>query len=214
MQPGIVALGGTPGNPLSATWQGCADTEVANHAGLSIVAKADTNWTQEGNFEAVSGLLAQRDDIGAYIYEYADGFRGGVRAYEAANRPMDLILSLRTDEQGLFCDWEKVNNPNFKIRFVGNTSSGDSNERANVDVVEVTATDACGDGVVDSWEQCDDGNTTAGDCCSPTCQFESSATVCRAATGECDVAETCTGSSATCPANAESTSTSCLPNRS
>ena len=24
-------------------------------------------------------------------------------------------MALRTDEQGLFCDWEKTNNPNFKI---------------------------------------------------------------------------------------------------
>jgi ribose transport system substrate-binding protein len=115
MQPGIVALGGTPGNPLSATWQGCADKEVANHPDLKILAKADTNWTQEGNFEAVSGLLAQHDDIGAYIYEYADGFRGAIRAYESSAKPLDIVVALRTDEQGLFCDWEKANNPNFKI---------------------------------------------------------------------------------------------------
>ena len=83
---GIVELGGTPGNPLSATWQACAEKEVANHAGSRIIGKADTNWTQEGNFEAVSGLLAQHDDIGAYIYEYADGFRGALRAYEAAGK--------------------------------------------------------------------------------------------------------------------------------
>ena len=30
----------------------------------------------------------------------------------------------------------------------------------------------CGNGVLDHGEQCDDGNTVAGDCCSPTCQFE------------------------------------------
>jgi cysteine-rich repeat protein len=30
----------------------------------------------------------------------------------------------------------------------------------------------CGDGVVDDGEQCDDGNTTDGDCCSSTCQAE------------------------------------------
>jgi ABC-type sugar transport system substrate-binding protein len=112
---GIVELGGTPGNPLSATWQGCAEKEVANHSTLSIVGKADTNWTQEGNFEAVSGLLAQHDDIGAYIYEYADGFRGAVRAYEAANKKPEIVVALRTDEQGLFCDWEKANDPKFKI---------------------------------------------------------------------------------------------------
>ena len=31
---------------------------------------------------------------------------------------------------------------------------------------------ACGDGTVDAGEQCDDGNTTAGDGCSATCQHE------------------------------------------
>ncbi|MBI1813578.1 MAG: hypothetical protein HYR72_01225 [Deltaproteobacteria bacterium] len=30
----------------------------------------------------------------------------------------------------------------------------------------------CGDGVVDDGEECDDGNTTDGDCCSSTCQAE------------------------------------------
>ena len=33
-------------------------------------------------------------------------------------------------------------------------------------------TPACGDAVVDDGEQCDDGNTTDGDCCSSTCQLE------------------------------------------
>jgi ribose transport system substrate-binding protein len=112
---GVVALGGTPGNPLSATWQGCAEKEMASHEGMTLIGKADTNWTQEGNFEAVSGLLAQHDDIGAYIYEYADGFRGAVRAYEAAGKEPNIVVALRTDEQGLFCDWEKANDPDFKI---------------------------------------------------------------------------------------------------
>jgi cysteine-rich repeat protein len=59
----------------------------------------------------------------------------------------------------------------------------------------------CGDGVLEDTEQCDDGNTMEGDCCSSTCQFESSATECRPAAGVCDVAEFCTGASATCPSN-------------
>lgn len=112
---GVVELGGTPGNPLSATWQACADKELANHKDLSLVGKADTNWTQEGTFEAVSGLLAQNDNIGGYAYEYADGFRGALRAYDSAGKSPDIVVALRTDEQGLFCDWEKLNNPNFKV---------------------------------------------------------------------------------------------------
>lgn len=58
----------------------------------------------------------------------------------------------------------------------------------------------CGNGVIESMEQCDDGNTANGDCCSSSCQLEANTTVCRASAGVCDIAETCTGSSATCPA--------------
>ena len=52
---------------------------------------------------------------------------------------------------------------------------------------------ACGDGVLDLGEQCDDGNLIDGDCCSSTCQLETTDTVCRAAAGPCDVEEHCTG---------------------
>lgn len=111
----IVALGGTPGNPLSASWQKCAEEQAATLNGVSIVDKEDTNWTQEGTFAAVSAVLARFDAIDGYIYEYADGFRGAVRAYESAKRPMNMVVSLRTDEQGLFCDWEAANQDAFKI---------------------------------------------------------------------------------------------------
>lgn len=57
----------------------------------------------------------------------------------------------------------------------------------------------CGNSIVEGGEQCDDGNTAAGDCCSMTCLFEAAATVCRAAAGACDLEEKCTGTSARCP---------------
>lgn len=37
---------------------------------------------------------------------------------------------------------------------------------------------ACGDGIVDGGEQCDDGNTAAGDCCSATCSYDALLTPC------------------------------------
>lgn len=113
----VVALGGTPGNPLSATWQACSDAAIEGLDRLALLGKADTNWTQEGTFEAMSGFLSQHDQVDAVLYEYADGFRGGVRAFEAAGRPLDVIVTLRTDEQGLFCDWEGAANPDFRIFF-------------------------------------------------------------------------------------------------
>jgi ribose transport system substrate-binding protein len=111
----VVELGGTPGNPLSAAWQKCADDEIGKHASLKLLGKADTNWTQEGSFEAMSGFLSQDGAVDSVVYEYADGFRGGLRAYQAANKAPKLIVALRTDEQGLFCDWEKINDADFKI---------------------------------------------------------------------------------------------------
>lgn len=113
----VVMLGGTPGNQLSASWQRCAEQQFTGNSRVQVLGKADTNWTQEGTFQAMSSFLARYSDIDAILYEYSDGFRGGVRAYQAANRPLDVILTLRTDEQGLFCDWEQVNNPNFRIFF-------------------------------------------------------------------------------------------------
>lgn len=86
----------------------------------------------------------------------------------------------------------------------------------------------CGNGQLEAGEQCDDGNLTAGDCCSPLCQFEglnspcasdgnvctvdqcdgagtcahfagNTGAVCRSAAGGCDVAEVCNGLSSACP---------------
>jgi len=60
----------------------------------------------------------------------------------------------------------------------------------------------CGDGILVPGEQCDQGaaNGTPASCCTATCTFKASGTQCRASSGApCDVAESCTGSSAICP---------------
>jgi ribose transport system substrate-binding protein len=120
----IVFLGGFPGNPLSKTWQACEKPALSKS--IEVVGVGDTNWTQEGTFKAMSGFLSKYPDLKGVSYEYADGFLGGVRAYEAANRPLNIVLTLRTDEMQLLCDWKKMNNPNFKIF---NTSGGNFETR-------------------------------------------------------------------------------------
>ncbi len=87
----------------------------------------------------------------------------------------------------------------------------------------------CGNGTIESGEQCDDGNLVDGDCCSATCQFEPNGGacgdgsssdcdgpdtcnngqcsqnrrpqgfVCRASNSLCDEAEVCDGQSSLCP---------------
>ncbi len=109
----VAFLGGTPGNPLSAYWQGCEEKELSKN--LTLVGRADTSWTQQGTLEAVSGFISSNPDIKGYSYEAADSFLGGVRAYQSANLPLDIVLTLRTDEVDMFCEWKKINNPNFKI---------------------------------------------------------------------------------------------------
>ncbi len=71
--------------------------------------------------------------------------------------------------------------------------------------VPAQAAPVCGNQVLESGEDCDDGNTDPGDCCSPTCQYESAATECRAAAGLCDAPDFCDGAG-TCPADAKFTS--------
>jgi cysteine-rich repeat protein len=57
----------------------------------------------------------------------------------------------------------------------------------------VTATPGlCGNGNVDPGEQCDDGNTVNGDCCSATCHFEPAGTSCNDY-NTCTTGEKCNG---------------------
>ena len=60
---------------------------------------------------------------------------------------------------------------------------------------------SCGNGVLEVGESCDDGNTDPGDCCDAMCQIEPIMTECRASAGMCDVAESCDGVTALCPAD-------------
>jgi ABC-type sugar transport system substrate-binding protein len=109
----VVFLGGTPGNGLSKAWQTCE--KPALNSGIELVGTADTNWTRQGAAQAMSGFLSKYPDLKGISYEYADGFLGGIQAYQAAHKALNVVLTLRTDEMGLFCTWKKIGNPNFKI---------------------------------------------------------------------------------------------------
>lgn len=61
-------------------------------------------------------------------------------------------------------------------------------------IIEIM-TPQCGNGHLTIDEECDDGNTSAGDCCSATCRFEPAANVCDDGL-TCSVADTCDGAGA------------------
>lgn len=76
-----------------------------------------------------------------------------------------------------------------------------TDQRGGVDTESVTInvgapSALCGNGVLNGGEQCDGGA-----CCTAGCQLRVAGAVCRAASGPCDVAETCSGASPSCPAN-------------
>ena len=94
----IVFLGGTPGNGLSKGWQTCE--KPALNKSIQVVGTADTNWTRQGSLQAMSGFLSKYPDLKGVSYEYADGFIGGVQAYKAAKKPINLVLTLRDRRDG------------------------------------------------------------------------------------------------------------------
>lgn len=91
--------------------------------------------------------------------------------------------------------------PDGNIVAVGTSGEYESSRLVLARYLAAPATPRCGDGVRTLGEQCDDGNTSAGDCCAADCTLEAAGTICRASGGACDTAETCTGASAVCPAD-------------
>jgi ribose transport system substrate-binding protein len=111
----IGVMGGTPGNALSAGWQRCLIPALDD--GIDLVSEpADTYWVNDIALQTVLGWLSSTPDIAGYAYEYADGLYTALDAYETVGVPVDdLVITVRTDEQTLFCDWVDRDNPNYQI---------------------------------------------------------------------------------------------------
>ena len=121
----IAFLGGFPGNPLSAGWQTCE--KPALNPNIHVVATAATNWDPSKVQQVVAGLLAKYPDIKGWSYEYGRGMaQGAVAAYKAAGKPSNTVLTLRTDDVGMGCTFDKMKNPNLKMFYY---TSGNSQIR-------------------------------------------------------------------------------------
>jgi cysteine-rich repeat protein len=76
---------------------------------------------------------------------------------------------------------------------VTNPDSGLSFTRTDIGAAAAAAAPAvCGNGTVETGEDCDDGGTVAGDCCSATCAFEPLASPCTDGNA-CTDGDTCNG---------------------
>ena len=74
-------------------------------------------------------------------------------------------------------------------------TAGNEHKAYAFDVFTLAQQTVCGDGAVGGSEECDDGNTADGDCCSSTCEFETSGSACDDADA-CTTLDTCDGAGA------------------
>jgi ribose transport system substrate-binding protein len=110
----IAFLGGFPGNPLSASWQKCE--QAALNPNIHVVANGPTNWDPSKVQGVVAGILAQHPGVKGWSYEYGLGMaQGAFSAYKAAGLPFNAVLTLRTDDVGMGCAFNKLNNPKLKM---------------------------------------------------------------------------------------------------
>jgi hypothetical protein len=85
---------------------------------IEVLGPADTFWANDVALQVVNGWLSTDPDIAGYSYEYADGLYTALDAYDTLGVELDdLVVTLRTDEQTLFCDWVERANPNYRIWF-------------------------------------------------------------------------------------------------
>ena len=118
----IAFLGGFPGNPLSLGWQTCE--RPALNPNIHVVATEPTNWDPSKVQQVVAGILAKYPDIKGWSYEYGLGMaQGAFAAYQAAGLPFNAVLTLRTDDVGMGCAFDKLNNPKLQMYYYtsGNT---------------------------------------------------------------------------------------------
>jgi ABC-type sugar transport system substrate-binding protein len=109
----IALLGGTPGNTQSPAWQKCE--KAALNKNIKVVATADTGWTRQGALQAMAGILAKYPDLKGVSYDYGDAFVGAIRAYQAANKPLNITATIYSNDNPLLCEYKKLNNPSFKV---------------------------------------------------------------------------------------------------
>jgi ABC-type sugar transport system substrate-binding protein len=118
----IALLGGFAGNPLSEGWQKC---EVpALRSSIEVVAKEPTNWDPSKVQQVVAGILAKNPDIKGWSYEYGLGMgTGGYAAYKAAGKPFQGVLTFRTDDVGMGCLFNKLNDPKLEMYYTSSFNS-------------------------------------------------------------------------------------------
>jgi ribose transport system substrate-binding protein len=117
----IAFLGGFPGNPLSLGWQTCE--KPALNPNIHVVANEPTNWDPSKVQSVVAGILAAHPNIKGWSYEYGGGMAlGALAAYKAAGKPFNTVLTLRTDDVRMGCQYNALKKTNSNLKMYYYTS--------------------------------------------------------------------------------------------
>jgi ribose transport system substrate-binding protein len=132
----VALLGGTPGNALTLGWQRCTipalgpDLNLVDPPADENSTTGDTSWYDPIIPDVFRGILTPHPNVRGWAYEYADGMNTGLSVYKELGIPVkNLTLALRTDEQTLFCDWVKRDEPTYHIFY---TAGGNFQSRIGV----------------------------------------------------------------------------------
>lgn len=110
----IASIGGPPANPQTPAWRECMNEALNEN--IEVVAEPDTEWTRQTALEAMSGVLSSNPDISGFVYDYGDATVGALRAFEAADIPLDdIVATVQSDDNPLLCRWRQIGNPDFKV---------------------------------------------------------------------------------------------------
>jgi hypothetical protein len=199
------------GNTMTgASPSGAAVYSFSSNAATSITYTSTTSVNNQitgvGN-QAVTNTLTLNRTAGATTIVST----GGV---PADNGNGDIQRLYRLDSGSSFTFTAVVNASSPSFSGIANPNVFDLSHAA-IGITDFSKLDLgfyysdCGDGVVDNTgaETCDlaGSNGAATSCCTATCTFRTAGQTCRTSAGVCDTADTCTGSSATCPADGKST---------
>eukprot|EP01114_Cavostelium_apophysatum_P017282 TRINITY_DN50_c0_g1_i1.p1 TRINITY_DN50_c0_g1~~TRINITY_DN50_c0_g1_i1.p1 ORF type:complete len:895 (+),score=192.43 TRINITY_DN50_c0_g1_i1:91-2775(+) len=188
---GYVGLGNSVGIEFDTYHNGDQGDPNGNHVAINV------NGGLNGNSVSVNPRMNDGNVWWAWIDYNGDVGIIEVRVATSNNRPATPTVTRAVNLAAT------LGNPNAYVGFSAATGLYYEYHRinswtfTNTYAPIVTLPPAvCGNGIIETGESCDGGA-----CCSGSCTYLSSATVCRSSAGACDVAEYCTGNNFVCPAD-------------
>ncbi len=203
---------GGPSNTPGYSSQFLSNVDQANPIGAFATANCDCSIL------STSALANNEGDL-VMLAATHGGNSASSTDYEALNGFTEVLEFYSPPNSAEGLTGYKLATGASEIPSVDGKSNNYSNRQSLIGfVVQVaTATEACGNGVLEGAEQCDDGNTANGDCCDSACNYEAVGTSCDdgdacTATDSCDGAGICNaGGPLSCDDGNGCTDDSCDP---